>query len=252
MSSLNKLLVKKNKEKKGTKDKSIPTVKTPDIILHSVKNVPLSEIKENENQPRKEYSSDKIDSLATSIKEKGLIQPIVVKTDGSGYLIVSGHRRYKAYAKLGEKNIPAIVKYERYTTDDLTELAIVENLQRDDLNAYEIATSIKELQGRGKNVKDIGSLTGYKKSMIYNYVNAYIAIENELLTKEELIKKGIFPMIGKLSKEKKVKAKESKKTSTSKKFVIKINDVNKKTDVDGAIQQTKQLLSQLKEIRRSL
>ena len=205
------MLDKKQKERQSTPDKSIPI--SPDIkMLDSVKSIPINSIHENKEQPRQNYNEEKIEALAKSIKERELIQPITVKPYGKDYMIIAGHRRYRAFKLLKEKHIPCIVKEKARSNDELTELALIENLQRDDLNAYEITVSIKRLEEKGRNVTDICYLTGYQKSQVYNYRKAYDRVEKGEITKDFLIEKGIeksiFPVTGKSKKKTVVKAKK--------------------------------------------
>ena len=201
--NINKMLEKKQKERQSNPDKSIPI--SPEIkMLDSVQSIPIDSIHENKDQPRQRYDEKKIEALAKSIKERELIQPITVKPYGKDYMIIAGHRRYRAFKFLKEKNIPCIVQNKARNNDELTELALIENLQRDDLDAYEITISIKKLEEKGRTVADICNLTGYQKSQVYNYKKAYDQIEKGEITKESLIEKGIykviFPMIGKSRK----------------------------------------------------
>lgn len=103
----------------------------------------IEDIKANPLQPRKYFDEDALKDLATSIEEHGIIQPLVVKKDGTGYIIVAGERRYRA-AKLAQlKEVPVVV---RDFSDQITrEVSLIENLQREDLNAIEAAEAMKEL-----------------------------------------------------------------------------------------------------------
>jgi ParB family chromosome partitioning protein len=110
-------------------------------------------------------------------------------------MIIAGHRRYRAFKVLKEKHIPCIVKEKARSNDELTELALIENLQRDDLNAYEIASSIKGLEDKGQKVEDICTITGYQKTQVYKYKKAYELIEKGTIEKEHLLKKGLKEII---------------------------------------------------------
>lgn len=105
--------------------------------------MPLSRISPNPNQPRKTFSEESLDELAQSISEHGIIQPLVVKKSGNDYIIVAGERRYRAAIKCKLKTVPVIIRNldERSTR----EISLIENLQREDLNAIEEAEAIKEL-----------------------------------------------------------------------------------------------------------
>lgn len=108
-----------------------------------VQDIQLSTIKANPYQPRKTFDETKLDDLAGSIKNHGVLQPIVVRKSITGYTIVVGERRFRASQRAGKSHIPAIVK--SLTDEDMMELAIIENLQREDLNAIEEAESYKKL-----------------------------------------------------------------------------------------------------------
>lgn len=109
-------------------------------------NVPLTAITPNPNQPRKHFDSEALEDLANSIRTRGLLQPIIVKRPdegGDGYLLVAGERRFRAAGMAGLKKIPALV-----TTGDELEIAIVENLQREDLRPVEEADALQSLADR--------------------------------------------------------------------------------------------------------
>jgi ParB family chromosome partitioning protein len=103
----------------------------------------LNELKVNPYQPRKNFNEDKIDELAQSIHEHGVIQPIIVKRSEVGYYIVAGERRFRACKKLGKLTIPAIVRNIEEKT--MAEIALLENLQRENLSLIEEAWAYKML-----------------------------------------------------------------------------------------------------------
>lgn len=108
-----------------------------------VQNVAIGLIKPNPYQPRKTFDEDKLQDLAKSIQQHGILQPIVIRETIQGYYIVVGERRFRASQIVGLESIPAIVK--KLSDEDMMELAIIENLQREDLNAIEEAESYKKL-----------------------------------------------------------------------------------------------------------
>ena len=109
-----------------------------------VKTLPLANIEPNPNQPRKNFDPESLKELAQSIQVHGVIQPIVVCPRGDGtYIIIAGERRYKACKMLRMETIPVIIK--RYTEQEMKEIALIENLQRDDLNPIETAYAMKQL-----------------------------------------------------------------------------------------------------------
>jgi len=105
----------------------------------------LSEIIPNPFQPRRIFDQEKIDELAQSIREHGVFQPIIVKKVSEGYLIVSGERRYRASKIVGLKTIPAIVR--QYEEMKIAEIALAENLQREDLSPIEEAEAYRIVMG---------------------------------------------------------------------------------------------------------
>ncbi len=130
----------------------------------NVKEYDIKNIIPNKDQPRKEFSKEKIESLSESIKEYGVIQPIIVRKKGMKYEIVAGERRYRAAKLAGLKKIPAVLK----DIDDETfhKLALIENLQREDLNPIEEAMSydymIKEYElSQSELAKVIGKSRTY-------------------------------------------------------------------------------------------
>ena len=109
-----------------------------------VKSLSLAVIEPNPDQPRKNFDPDSLKELAQSIQIHGVIQPIVVCPKGDGrYIIIAGERRYRACKLLKMETIPVIVK--RYTEQEMKEIALIENLQRDDLNPIETAYAMKQL-----------------------------------------------------------------------------------------------------------
>ncbi len=105
--------------------------------------VPVGKVYPNPNQPRKSFNEESLKELADSILEHGIIQPLVVKKDRSGYMIIAGERRYRAAKIANLAEIPVIVR----DMDDkkIRETSLIENLQREDLNAIEQAEAIREL-----------------------------------------------------------------------------------------------------------
>ncbi|WP_390895998.1 ParB/RepB/Spo0J family partition protein [Staphylococcus pettenkoferi] len=108
-----------------------------------VQSIPIQQIKPNPYQPRKTFDETKLNDLADSIRQHGILQPIVLSESVQGYYIVVGERRYRASQLAGLTEMPAIVK--ALTETDMMELAIIENLQREDLNAMEEAESYQKL-----------------------------------------------------------------------------------------------------------
>jgi len=110
---------------------------------NAVVEIEIGLIDNNPNQPRKNFDEKALKELAQSIKEHGVIQPILLQKNGERYIIVAGERRYRASRIAGLKKIPSIIK--EYTNQELSEIAIIENLQREDLNPIESAKAIQNL-----------------------------------------------------------------------------------------------------------
>jgi ParB family transcriptional regulator, chromosome partitioning protein len=109
----------------------------------NTKKISMNMIKPNENQPRRFFDQEKINLLAESIKEHGIVQPIVLKKDNENYVIVAGERRWRAAKLLGLKEVPAVVM--ELTDKEVLEISLIENLQREDLNPIEEALAYKRL-----------------------------------------------------------------------------------------------------------
>lgn len=120
-----------------------PTSKQ-DENLSDLRELPISKVKPDPDQPRREFDQDALDDLASSIKQHGVLQPIIVVRRGEDYQIVAGERRYRASKLAGQNTIPAIIR----TLDGQhkLELSLIENIQRRDLNPIETATAYLKLK----------------------------------------------------------------------------------------------------------
>ncbi|MFU0827723.1 MAG: ParB domain-containing protein [Lachnoclostridium sp.] len=103
----------------------------------------INEIEPNRNQPRKNFDEDSLQELADSIKQYGIIQPLILQKKDNYYVIVAGERRWRAAKLAGLKQIPAIIK--DYSSQEIMEIALIENLQREDLNPIEEAIAYQNL-----------------------------------------------------------------------------------------------------------
>lgn len=115
-----------------------------DEQVSQIKTVSLSQLHANPDQPRRQFDHEALEELASSIKEHGLIQPIVVVTKGDGYEIVAGERRFRASGLAGLKEVQVIVR--SFSDQQQLEVALIENIQRRDLNAVETATAYAKLR----------------------------------------------------------------------------------------------------------
>ncbi|MBY6797934.1 ParB/RepB/Spo0J family partition protein [Clostridium botulinum] len=133
----------------------------------SINTISINLIKPNNEQPRKNFDEEKIGYLAQSIKEHGIIQPLVLKKEGNLYTIVAGERRWRAAKLVGIKKIPAVVM----DLDDrsVLEISLIENIQRQDLNCIEEAQAYKNLIQEFKITQDVLSIRiGKSRSAIAN------------------------------------------------------------------------------------
>jgi len=135
-----------------------------------VKQILISEIEKNPFQPREEFNSEKISELAISIKDMGIIQPITVRQVNSNkYQLISGERRLEACKSINFKEIPAYVRIA--DDENMLKMALVENIQRQNLNPIEIALSLEKLINECKITQEECSLrVGKKRSTIANYL----------------------------------------------------------------------------------
>lgn len=117
---------------------------TDEVVAgEKVEKIPVRDIKPNPYQPRKEFKKEALEELAESIKEHGVLQPVVVRKQGKGYELVVGERRFRAAKMALQKEIPAIIR--EFDQQQMMELAILENLQREDLTALEEAEAYQNL-----------------------------------------------------------------------------------------------------------
>lgn len=114
-----------------------------EFSVEDIKSVPLDKITTNPYQPRKAFDQEKIEELAQSIKTYGLLQPVILSKEKEGYFIVAGERRYLACKRLGWVEIPAIIR--KYPQSSLIAVALIENIQREDLNFLEEAEGYRRL-----------------------------------------------------------------------------------------------------------
>lgn len=135
--------------------------------LSSLISVEIDEIQPNPMQPRIEFESGKLDELVASIREKGILQPIVLRRANSGYEIVAGERRWRAAQKAGLHRIPAIV--QDVSDQEMVELALIENIQRDDLSAIEEARAYEVMAKQfGLTQEEIARRVGRSRSAVTN------------------------------------------------------------------------------------
>ena len=209
----------------------------------SVLKLRMTAVEPNREQPRKFFDEEKLEQLSESIKENGIIQPIIVEKKGEGrYEIVAGERRWRAAKKAGLKEIPAIVR--DYTDQQRLVVALLENVQREDLNPIEEAQAYKELIDKGLKQEEVAEKVGKSRPVIANslrllqldpevqsmvisgemssgHARALVAVENKdeqrtlakRVLKENMTVRGtenLIKNVNKPAKEKKKKEKEDK------------------------------------------
>lgn len=134
----------------------------------SVHEVDIEELRPNPYQPRREFDEGKLQELAESIQQHGIIQPLVVrKSRVRGYDIVAGERRYRASQKIGLKRVSVVVR--DFSDVELMEVAVIENLQREDLNAIEIAEAYMNLMEKANlTQEELAKRVGQSRSHVAN------------------------------------------------------------------------------------
>ncbi len=148
-------------------------------------NVRLSEIEPNKNQPRKHFDQDAIDDLAESIRRYGLLQPLTVRPMQVGYQLVAGERRWRACRIAGLTEVPVVIR--ELTDSEAAEIALVENLQREDLNPIEEAAGYQSLMEEfSLTQEEVAQRVGKSRSAVANAVRL-LGLPKEIL---DLIEKG--------------------------------------------------------------
>ncbi len=137
--------------------------------MEEMSEIRLSDIIPNPTQPRTEFDEEALEELAESIRQLGLIQPITVKRNGEKFVIISGERRWRAAEKAGLEAVPAYIREVDDTT--LHAMALVENIQREDLNAIEISLGMQRLvEECGLTQEALAERLGKKRSTVANYL----------------------------------------------------------------------------------
>ncbi|MBQ9007529.1 MAG: ParB/RepB/Spo0J family partition protein [Atopobiaceae bacterium] len=131
--------------------------------------LPIGKIRPNKEQPRRNFEETALDELADSIKQNGVLQPILVRKKGSTYQIVAGERRFQAAKRAGLKEVPVIIR--EVSDEDVFKLALIENLQRSDLNPIEEAQGFKRLiDEQGLTQEELGKVLSKSRSAIANTI----------------------------------------------------------------------------------
>ena len=147
----------------------------------------MSDIEPNRNQPRQQFDDGSIAELADSIRQHGLIQPIVVRPMGAAYQIVAGERRWRACRMLGLSEVSAVIK--DFTDEETAQIALIENIQREDLNPIEEAMAYRSLMEEyGMTQEQLSKAVGKSRSAIANSVRLLNLPETlvEMLKRREI------------------------------------------------------------------
>lgn len=143
---------------------------TPASGSSAINNIPLDKIVANPDQPRTSFDEDALDELAASIRELGIIQPLSLRKIGpDSYQIIAGERRYRAAQRAGLTTVPAYIRVANDT--ELTEMALIENIQREDLNAIEIALTFRKLLDQYNLTQErLSERIGKKRATVANFL----------------------------------------------------------------------------------
>lgn len=132
--------------------------------------VDVSRIRENPLQPRHEFAREQLEELKRSIEQNGMIQPLTVRKSGSDYELIAGERRLRAVRELGYKKVPVYVR-DVTSDDQMLELALIENIQREDLNPIELAKAYSQLQKEyGLTQEEVADRVGKDRATVTNII----------------------------------------------------------------------------------
>ncbi len=154
-------------DERGTE---VPATPTSRAATGTPMDVPVEQIRPNPHQPRQNFRDEELDGLSTSIKEIGILQPLVARRDADGkYTLIAGERRLRAARKAGLATVPVVVRES--SDDKLLIEALIENIQRDDLGAIETAQGFRELVRQyGVTQAEVAERVGKPRSTVANYL----------------------------------------------------------------------------------
>ena len=167
-----------------------------------LKQLKIADIYPDEEQPRREFSEEALEALAASIKEHGVLQPIVVTKEDGKYKIVAGERRWRASKIAGLTKIPAIIR--TLDSQNRLELSIIENAQREDLNAIELATAYAKLKNQfNLTPEDIAAKVGKSEASVNNTLRLLNLPDDvkKIMVKEKLTEGVMRPLVSRDEKE---------------------------------------------------
>lgn len=177
-------------------DEEFDLTAVEDKVASELKQLNLSDVIPDEEQPRREFSKEAIEALAASIKEHGVLQPIVVTREDGKYKIVAGERRWRASKLAGLKKIPAIIR--TLDSQNRLELSIIENAQREDLNAIELATAYAKLKTQfNLTTEEIAAKVGKSESSITTTMRLLNLPDDvkKIMVKEKLTEGVMRPLV---------------------------------------------------------
>jgi len=177
-------------------DEEFDPTATEDKKSSELKELKLDVIVRDENQPRRDFDKSALEALAASIKEHGVLQPIVVTKEDGKYKIVAGERRWRAAKIAGLNKIPAIIR--TLDSQNRLELSIIENAQREDLNAIELATAYAKLQNQfNLSTEDIAAKVGKSEQTVHNTIRLLSLPDDakKFMVKEHLTEGVMRPLV---------------------------------------------------------
>jgi ParB family chromosome partitioning protein len=180
------------------KEHQVDDIKQADVVL----DIDMGLIQTNKDQPRKFFDQEKIEELALSIKQHGVLQPIIVKEENNGYVIIAGERRYQACMHLNMKTIPALVR--QYQNKKIPEISLIENIQRENLNPIEEAKAYQHIiSSYNYKQHELALKVGKSRTHIVNILGLLKLPEDVLqLVEQQKLSMGHARAISKLSDQK--------------------------------------------------
>lgn len=146
---------------------STPSTVPNEDTSRRILDVPIEQVEPQRHQPRQRFDDDKLDGLAVSIKDKGVLLPLLVRREGRGYRLIAGERRWRAAQRAGLKEVPVLV--DDADDDEAFELALIENIQREDLNPIEEAQAYDRLMEiHGCTQAQLATRVGKERSTVAN------------------------------------------------------------------------------------
>ena len=223
-----------------------------------VQEIEIKKIVANDKQPRKDFDEKKLSELADSMKQHGILQPIILRKKGSTYELVAGERRWRAAAKAGIEKIPAIVK--ELSNADVMEIALIENLKREDLNPMEEAAAYKTLMNDfGLTQEELSKRVGKSRSLIANTVRL-LNLDKEiqdLVFQDKLTAGHARALLSIQEKKERLKlakkiSEESLSVRQTEQIVKKISDEKKKNKIKKPKEINPVMLDITEKLQRSL